>query len=110
MKKLDIKNTANGIFHQIKSFYLEHKIAAAFVTLSGAALLYYLLYIIIGGSGAVLRSFMLEGDDFLMDFYNSVRDVAQGTGVYTERHVIYPPMANLVMLLKQTEQSVKLEK
>ena len=98
MKKLDIKNTANGIFHQIKSFYLEHKIAAAFVTLSGAALLYYLLYIIIGGSGAVLRSFMLEGDDFLMDFYNSVRDVAQGTGVYTERHVIYPPMANLVML------------
>ena len=99
MKKTDVKNTANGIVKRIKSFYLEHKIAAAFVTLSGAMLLYYILFILARGSDAVLHSFMLKGDDFLMDYYNSVRDVAQGTGVYTDRHVIYPPMANLIMLI-----------
>ena len=99
MKKEDVKNTACGMVDLIKSFYREHKIAAAFVTLSGAALLYYMLFILIRGSDAVLHSFMLQGDDFLMDYYNSVRDVAQGTGVYTDRHVIYPPMANLIMLI-----------
>ena len=43
--------------------------------------------------------FFLDCRDAFMDFFNSSRDVAQGIGVYTERNVIYPPMANLIFLL-----------
>jgi len=39
--------------------------------------------------------FFLNGDDRFMDFFNSVRDAAQGMEAYTERMVIYPPIANL---------------
>lgn len=34
-----------------------------------------------------------------MDFFNSIRDASQGSAVYTERGVIYPPMANLIFLI-----------
>ena len=37
--------------------------------------------------------------DSFMDFFNSVRDAHLGLGAYTERHVIYPPMANLIYYL-----------
>lgn len=43
--------------------------------------------------------FFLDCNDAFMDFFNSMRDVAQGIGVYTERKVIYPPMANLLFLI-----------
>lgn len=39
------------------------------------------------------------GRDFFMDFFNQLRDVGQGERVYTERQVIYPPMANLIFLV-----------
>lgn len=39
--------------------------------------------------------FFVRGTDSFMDFFNSIRDAAQGIEAYTERHIIYPPMANL---------------
>ena len=42
--------------------------------------------------------FLYAGDSF-MDFFNSIRDASLGLGAYTERHVIYPPMANLFFML-----------
>ena len=50
------------------------------------------------GNGRLADAFFLRGGDFFMDFFNSVRDAAQGSGVYSERGVIYPPMANLIFL------------
>ena len=43
--------------------------------------------------------FFVRGTDSFMDFFNSIRDAAQGIEAYTERHIIYPPMANLFFWL-----------
>lgn len=47
----------------------------------------------------LLLPFFDRGGDLFMDFFNSVRDAAQGPRVYTERRVIYPPLANLIFWL-----------
>lgn len=43
--------------------------------------------------------FHLGTADLFMDHFNSVRDAAPGAASYTVRHVIYPPLANLIFLL-----------
>ncbi len=45
------------------------------------------------------KIFFTYTGDFMMDFFNSVRDASLGLGSYTVRHVIYPPMANLFFVL-----------
>lgn len=45
------------------------------------------------------KIFFLYTDDAFMDFFNSIRDASLGLGSYTERKVIYPPMANLFFML-----------
>ena len=69
-----------------------------FVWLIGVSgLVCILLYTMIG-SGRFSDSFFIRGRDFFMDCFNSIRDASQGSGVYSERGVIYPPMANLIFL------------
>lgn len=68
----------------------------AIVAISAA--IYFLIYLILG-NGCFADVFFIRCADFFMDFFNSVRDAAQGSGVYTERGVIYPPMANLIYLV-----------
>lgn len=63
-----------------------------------SALIYILVCAIIG-RGDFSKAFFIEGYDFFMDFFNSIRDAAQGSAVYTERHVIYPPLANVLYLI-----------
>ncbi len=63
-----------------------------------SAIIYFVIYAIIG-NGRFTDIFFLRGGDFFMDFFNSVRDASQGSAVYTERGVIYPPMANLIFLI-----------
>ncbi len=62
-----------------------------------SALIYIIIYAIIG-NGRFSDMFFKRCADFFMDFFNSIRDASQGSAVYTERHVIYPPMANLIYL------------
>ena len=67
-----------------------------------AVLLSAIVYILVGlifRKGDLTAIFFTGCGDFFMDFFNSVRDAAQGTAVYTERHVIYPPLANLIFLV-----------
>ncbi len=52
-----------------------------------------------GGSERFTEIFHLGTAELFMDFFNSVRDAAQGAASYTERYVIYPPLANLLFLL-----------
>jgi len=59
----------------------------------------YLLGSIVTGGWLADKIFFLYTDDFFMDFFNSIRDASLGLGSYTERHVIYPPMANLIFVL-----------
>lgn len=69
--------------------------ALLFLAASGA------LYLAVGlasGGKTLIAPFFERGNDLFMDYFNSLRDAAQGPRVYTERHVIYPPMANLIFL------------
>ncbi len=63
-----------------------------------SASIFFIVYLIIG-NGKFSNAFFKLGSDFFMDFFNSIRDASQGSAVYTERKVIYPPMANLIYLI-----------
>ncbi len=63
-----------------------------------SAVIYTLIYLKIGNA-SFADVFFIKCGDFYMDFFNSIRDAAQGAAVYTKRRVIYPPMANLIYLL-----------
>ncbi len=82
----------------IKKLYTEHTFAALFITAMFGGFFAYIVHVTIHGPHVVMQNFAGQGGDMFMDFFNSIRDVAQGTGVYTWRNVIYPPMANLIML------------
>ncbi len=69
-----------------------------FISAVGLSALVYVIIYTVMGNGNFSDTFFLRCADFYMDFFNSVRDAAQGSGVYTERGVIYPPMANLIYL------------
>ena len=59
----------------------------------------YLLASLLTKGWLANKIFFVYTGDFFMDFFNSIRDASLGLGSYTERHVIYPPMANLIFLL-----------
>lgn len=99
MKKGSCKQTIQHAVQATRAFCAQHKIATAFVTLAAVGMLSYFLYVAIAGFSAVMESFYYHGLDMFMDYFNPVRDAAQGAAAYTERHVIYPPMANLIMLI-----------
>ncbi len=69
-----------------------------FVAAVGLSALIYIIIYAFMGNGRFSDAFFIRCADFYMDFFNSIRDAAQGSGVYTERGVIYPPMANLIYL------------
>ena len=69
----------------------------AFCVLFGAA--WCVLYYFFNPNAGFENLFFRSGEDMFMDFFNSVRDAAQFARVYTERRVIYPPLANLLFLI-----------
>ena len=69
-----------------------------FILLVASSAAVYLTVSVIVGNGKFADIFFLRCADFFMDFFNSIRDAAQGSAVYTERRVIYPPLANLIFL------------
>ena len=68
-----------------------------FCVLFGAA--WCVLYYFFNPNAGFEALFFRSGEDMFMDFFNSVRDAAQFARVYTERRVIYPPLANLLFLI-----------
>lgn len=75
------------------------KYAKLFVLLMSLSFAIYTLFYIIKGEADYVDIFFIRTSDLFMDFFNSVRDASQGDRVYTVRHVIYPPMANLLYLV-----------
>ncbi|MBQ8140332.1 MAG: DUF2029 domain-containing protein [Clostridia bacterium] len=73
--------------------------AEIFAILMASSFTVYILFYIFYGQASFVDVFMLRTQDLFMDFFNSVRDASQGAEVYTDRHVIYPPMANLIYLI-----------
>lgn len=73
--------------------------ATVFVGLVSLSFAFYAVFYAVYGRAAFVDVFFSRCGDLFMDFFNSVRDAAQGAEVYTERGVIYPPMANLIYLI-----------
>ncbi len=88
----------NG-WKKIKDFFARRSPAEYFVLVMASSLAFYLLFYTFRGEAGFVDVFFLRCDDLFMDFFNSVRDASQGAEVYTVRHVIYPPMANLLYLV-----------
>lgn len=72
---------------------------SAFQNLVLLSLAFYLLVAILSLGWSLPSAFFLRCSDAFMDFFNSIRDASQGEAVYTERSVIYPPLANLLFWL-----------
>ncbi len=68
------------------------------IAVAASAVIYAVIYLILG-NGRFSDIFFIRCADFFMDFFNSIRDASQGSAVYTDRGVIYPPMANLIYLI-----------
>lgn len=73
--------------------------AKLFIYLMSLSFAVYTIFYIIKGEADYVDIFFIRTSDLFMDFFNSVRDASQGERVYTVRHVIYPPMANLLYLV-----------
>lgn len=78
--------------------FSENRVFILFVSAMAVSWLVSLIYFAYVGDGYYRFLFYSCGDDTFMDFYNSIRDAAQGLACYTERLVIYPPLANLIFL------------
>lgn len=69
---------------------------------SVAVLLGALLFLgscLVFGHRAFVGIFHLGATDLFSDFFAAISDAARGAAAYGERGVIYPPLANLVLLL-----------
>lgn len=75
-----------------------HLAATIFAVATSVSFCVYLLLSLILGWEYFTSGFFKSGEDLFMDTLNSIHDAARYAGVYTERGVIYPPMANLVFL------------
>ena len=85
------------LFSKIKPFFSKYRnVFIGSILLS--VTVYFIVALVTKGRGFSFV-FFKENQDIFMDFFNSVRDASLRTGAYTERHVIYPPMANLILWL-----------
>lgn len=97
MKKPREKLNIKGLFARLcpRPFGPEHLFVFGMLGFGAICTLYYLCR----SNVTFGEMFFRNGDDMFMDFFNSVRDASQWAAVYTERKVIYPPMANLLFLI-----------
>ena len=93
------KEKVSEFFCRVRKMFARRSVAEYFVLFLAISFVGYLVFYTVYGKASFVDVFFLRCDDLFMDFFNSVRDAAQGAGVYTERHVIYPPMANLLYLV-----------
>lgn len=92
MKQMEIKN-------KLTKKLKEKNVIDYFNLLMILSLIIFSVFLIFNFSYQLKGIFFFDTHDFLMDFFNSIRDVSHGSGVYTEKGVIYPPLANLIFLI-----------
>jgi len=93
-----MKKNENKHLPSLKELFSRRDPAELFIALMSISLFVYVVLYLAIGNGRFSDIFFLRNDDLFMDYFNSVRDAAQGPAVYTERNVIYPPLANLIFL------------
>lgn len=97
-RRKSFKLSFDSIYDTLK----KNNAITVFLFLMISSTLIYTVYLLIEGGAATKNLFAYSngyGGDMFMDFFNSVRDVANTDITYTVRHVIYPPMANLIFLV-----------
>lgn len=97
MKRAREKLNIKGLFAKLRPrpFAPEHLFILAMLIASVFCIFYYLCR----SNVTFGEMFFSNGNDIFMDFFNSVRDASRWAAVYTERKVIYPPMAVLIFLI-----------
>ena len=80
-------------------FFAQRPPVVCFVLLLFFGVLTFFFCVMAGGERTFLGIFHAQGDTLFSDFFRSVRDAAMGSAVYSERRVIYPPLANAVFWL-----------
>ena len=98
IKELKMSNKAPKDTGGLQSNVRKSPYKLFVLTVLISAIIYFTIYLFLG-NGRFADFFFIRSADFFMDFFNSIRDAAQGSEVYTERGVIYPPMANLIYLI-----------
>ncbi len=83
----------------LRIYFSKNDPVRLFVPVVLCSFFIYIILCLIFGENMFTSVFFLDGDDIFMDFFNSIRDASQGSAVYSERNVIYPPMANLIFLI-----------
>ena len=73
--------------------------AEYFIVLTLLGMTLFAVRALAGGTATFEGLFFMRGRDMLYDFVNPLRDAAQGVAAYTERHVLYPPLGNLLLRL-----------
>lgn len=73
--------------------------AVQLALLLGGGILAFWIAVFVGGAELFLGALWKNGGSLFSDFFNSLRDVSLGRGVYSERFVIYPPLANALLWL-----------
>ena len=73
--------------------------AEYFIVLALIGMTVFVVRALAGGPAAFEGLFFMRSRDMLYDFVNPLRDAAQGVAAYTERHVLYPPLGNLLLRL-----------
>lgn len=80
-------------------FLAQRPPAVCFVLLLFFGVLTFFFCVMAGGESTFLGIFHAQGSTLFSDFFRSVRDAATGSAVYSERRVIYPPLANALFWL-----------
>lgn len=100
-KKLAIrKDRNNGFLSFIDYCFSENRTQLLFIVTILVSVIAFLLVCCIRGDAYYTYYFYANEEvaDTFMDFFNSIRDASQGIECYTQRGVIYPPLANLFFL------------
>ena len=96
--KQRLKNGALTLKTAFVDFLKRRDPVEYFIALMLLGIAVFAVRVTVGGSATLTEIFHKDSSDLMMDYFNSLRDVSQGIGVYTDRRVIYPPLANLILL------------
>ena len=86
-------------FARFSSYWHSLDAVRLFLLLLAVGEVSFLLIVLSRGEEAFLSVFFRRCADQYMDFFHSLRDASRGAAVYSERRVIYPPLANAILWL-----------
>lgn len=93
-----IRNRKNSVADFLEYCLSQNRTELIFIATMVISIVSFLTICCIKGEVFYSFYFYKSGEDIFMDFFNSVRDASQGMECYSERGVIYPPLANLFYL------------